>query len=34
MTGGSFANDVESTRIDVLCTLAAVRGEHACRIAE
>jgi len=34
MTGGDFASDVESTRIDVLCTLAAVRGEHACRIAE
>ena len=34
MTGGDFANDVESTRIDVLCTLAGVRPEHACRIAE
>lgn len=34
MTGGSFANDIESTRIDVLCTLAGVRPEHACRIAE
>jgi hypothetical protein len=34
MTFGNGQTDVESTRIDVLCTLAAVRGEHACRMVE
>jgi|GEM_PF-427584 len=34
MTFGNGQTDVESTRIDVLCTLASVRGEHGCRITE
>lgn len=34
MTFGDGVNDIESTRIDVLCTLAAVRNEWACRMVE
>jgi len=34
MTFGDGVNDIESTRIDVLCTLAAVRNEWACRMTE
>jgi hypothetical protein len=34
MTGGDFTNDVESTRMDVLYGLAAVRGLHACEILQ
>lgn len=34
MTFGNGQTDTESTRVDVLCTMAAVRGEHACRMTE
>jgi hypothetical protein len=34
MTFGDGLNDIESTRIDILCTLAAVRNEWACRMTE
>jgi ribosomal protein L21E len=33
-TGGDFTNDTESTRIDVLYGIAAVRGLHACNILQ
>jgi ribosomal protein L21E len=33
-TGGDFTNDTESTRMDVLYGIAAVRGLHACNILQ
>jgi len=34
MTFGDGINDVENTRIDVLAGFAAVRPQHACRVAQ